>query len=296
MRLEAADRWREEVTPYVYKVYDVEADPKLFYANHSRVEQNGIAVASFSYSAASYARTPARIRREPCDHLVIQSTTSGGLAGDCEDRAICAGAQTAFIADLGRTLVHQSVATVGRGIMVDRSVFGSANLDELHTAVAHGARWRVLDDYMAWLMNALPEAPLGAAARTQEAVAAVVLACFSPLPILEEPALAVISGLTLSRAQRFIDAHATKPLSIGEIASAGGVSRRALYRLFEPFGGVMEYVWRARLEVVRQRLSDPDVRGTIGEIAYSAGFEHQSHFSRRFLDIYGFSPKNLRPF
>lgn len=290
------DRWREETAPYLCQIYDVGADRDRFYANHERVEWPGITVSSFSYAAATYGRTPARVRAAPCDSLVIQSTAAGGLTGGCDDRRLYADAQTAMIFDLGRPLIHQSVATVGRGLMLDRSVFGSANLDGLHAAVASGARWRVLDDYMAWLMDALPDAPLSAAARTQDAIAAVVLACFNPMSAPEEPAWEIIGGLALARARRFIDASVTTPFGIAEIASAAGVSRRALYRLFEPFGGVMEYVWYARLELARRRLSDPTVRGTIGEIAYAAGFEHQPHFSRRFLDVYGFSPKNLRPF
>jgi AraC-like DNA-binding protein len=290
------DRWREETAPLLCQIYDVETDPARFYAAHAGVDRPGLTVSSFSYAAATYARTPERIKSAPLDHILIQSTASGGLTGEHDGRPVYAEAQSALIIDWGRSLVHHSVATVGRGLMIDRAAFGSADLDGLHTAMVRGARWRLLHDYMAWLMDALPDAPLSTSARTQDAVAAVVLACFDPTAVPEEQARDIMGGLALARARRFIDAQATSALTITKIASAAGVSRRTLYRLFEPFGGVMEYIWRARLEIARQRLSDHTVRGTIGEIAYAAGFEHQPHFSRRFLDVYGFSPRNLRPF
>jgi AraC-like DNA-binding protein len=244
----------------------------------------------------TYARSAERIRKSPCDHLFIQSTASGGLDLSCGDLAVSARGGSATLVDIGRPHINAALESSGRGLMIARHFFDAARLDSLHGAVAQGARQRVLDDYIAWLLGALPRAPLTAMARTEEAVAAVVLACFDPASPIQEPAREVLGGLALARARRFIDLHAAEPLEIGAVAAAACVSRATLYRLFQPFGGVAAYVWRARLELARQRLSDPSIPGKIGAIAGEVGFESGAHFSRRFVEAYGFSPRNLRPF
>ena len=149
---------------------------------------------------------------------------------------------------------------------------------------------------MAWLVGSMPEMPLNAVARTETAVTAVVLACFNPASPICGLASEVMGDLAIARACRFIDANSTGALDGAVVAKAAGVSRATLYRLFKPHGGVMEYVWRARLERARQALADPAVVGSIGTIAADAGFESGAHFSRRFTMFYGFSPRNLRPF
>ena len=80
------------------------------------------------------------------------------------------------------------------------------------------------------------------------------------------------------------------------MAAAAGVSRATLYRLFQPFGGVADYSgargWSSRVNACPIRRSP----GNIGAIAGDVGFVSGAHFSRRFFEAYGFSPRNLRPF
>jgi AraC-like DNA-binding protein len=289
-------RWREDSSTLVAQLYETEADARAFHATHRTIHISRIAASSFDYSSMTYVRSAKRIRKAPCDHLYVLSTTSGGQDLTYADREVSARRGCATLMDIGRPHINAALETSGRGLMVARDVFNAARLDRLHGAVVEGARQRVLDDYIAWLLGALPRAPLTAMARTEEAVAAVVLACFDPASPIQEPAREVLGGLALSRARRFIDAHAAEPFEIGAVAAAACVSRATLYRLFQPFGGVSAYVWRTRLELARRRLSDPSIPGNIGAIAGDVGFESGAHFSRRFVDAYGFSPRNLRPF
>jgi AraC-like DNA-binding protein len=55
------------------------------------------------------------------------------------------------------------------------------------------------------------------------------------------------------------------------------------------------WIWRRRLEVAAKCLGDPDrVHAAIGDLAYRCGFSSQAHFSRRFKDRYGLSPRDYR--
>jgi AraC-like DNA-binding protein len=293
---ESYARWREDSATLVCLLYEIDADEQTFYAAHRSVHFSRIAASSFDYSAMTYARSAKQIRKAPCDHLYIMSTASGGQNLAYADVTVSTRRGCATLVDLGRPHLNAALESRGRGLLIARDVFDAARFDGLHGAVVEGARQRVLHDYIAWLLGALPRAPLTAMARTEEAVAAVALACFDPASPIQEPAREVLGGLALARARRFIDDHAAVPLDIGAVAAAACVSRATLYRLFQPFGGVAEYVWRARLELARQRLSEPSIAGTIGAIAGDVGFESGAHFSRRFVEAYGFSPRNLRPF
>ncbi|MCK2046341.1 helix-turn-helix domain-containing protein [Chromohalobacter sp. TMW 2.2299] len=73
-----------------------------------------------------------------------------------------------------------------------------------------------------------------------------------------------------------------------------GVSRANLYRLFADEGGVARYIQCRRLAAARRRLEDPSDLSGIGEIATQHGFNNPAHFSHRFRELFGISPRELR--
>lgn len=69
------------------------------------------------------------------------------------------------------------------------------------------------------------------------------------------------------------------------------VSRSTVYRLFEPVGGVRQFINGARLERCYGELRGADPRRVkIADIAASWGFDDASSFSRRFRSRFGVSP------
>lgn len=107
-----------------------------------------------------------------------------------------------------------------------------------------------------------------------------------------------ISGtMVVERAKAYIKANLGEAsLDPPQIATAAGVSLRRLQELFYERGQhISDYIWRRRLEMGAQRLTDPGcARLQIGVIAYATGFATQAHFSRRFKDLYGLSPRDYR--
>jgi AraC family transcriptional regulator, positive regulator of tynA and feaB len=104
------------------------------------------------------------------------------------------------------------------------------------------------------------------------------------------------AGMTLVHAKAWIEAHLGEPLTAEQIAGACRLSMRHLNRLFAREGtSLMRYVWERRLEHCRRDLSDPAMRRrSIGEIAFAAGFNELSHFSRAYRLRYGFGPRETR--
>lgn len=94
------------------------------------------------------------------------------------------------------------------------------------------------------------------------------------------------------KAAAFIDVHiADRTLRPIRIGTHLGLSRSALYRLFEPYGGVRMVIMNRRLDrAVRVLLDDPDSHRALGEVALRHGFPTMAHFSRLFSDRFGTPP------
>ncbi|EIK94386.1 AraC family transcriptional regulator [Pseudomonas sp. M47T1] len=101
----------------------------------------------------------------------------------------------------------------------------------------------------------------------------------------------------LERIKRFIDENLSIPeLSPGYIAAAHRISLRHLHSLFEAAGQTaLQYVIHQRLLRCQRELSNPSMaQRTITDIALSWGFQHSTHFSRRFKTEFGITPHEFR--
>jgi AraC-like DNA-binding protein len=104
------------------------------------------------------------------------------------------------------------------------------------------------------------------------------------------------AGMTLVHAKAWIEAHLGEPLTADEIAGACRLSLRHLNRLFaREDTSLMRYLWERRLARCHRDLSNPAMRRrSIGEIAFAAGFNDLSHFSRAYRRHYGCGPRETR--
>jgi AraC family transcriptional regulator, positive regulator of tynA and feaB len=102
--------------------------------------------------------------------------------------------------------------------------------------------------------------------------------------------------LTLTRVKFWIETHLAEKLSGTQIAGGCQLSERHLNRLFKSEGtSVMRYVWERRLERCRRDLADPALcHRSITAIAFAAGFNDPSHFSRAYRAHYGTTPREER--
>jgi len=85
-------------------------------------------------------------------------------------------------------------------------------------------------------------------------------------------------------------------LSVEQIANALHCSKRYLHMVFAKKGQtISELIWKLRLEGCRKDLQSPTLANpSITDIAFSWGFNNSAHFSRRFRDEFGTSPKGSR--
>jgi len=99
------------------------------------------------------------------------------------------------------------------------------------------------------------------------------------------------------RARAYIIQNVRDPsLNVGQIANALHCSKRYLHMVFANQGSTVdESIWRMRLEGCKGDLENPALTNrSLTEIAFSWGFNNYPHFSRKFKDEFGISPRSVR--
>lgn len=89
----------------------------------------------------------------------------------------------------------------------------------------------------------------------------------------------------------YIQNHLDEEISVEQLADAGTMSRRQLYRKLKSLTGFTpaQFIREIRLQHALQLLQQHKA-GTISEIAYSVGFSTPGYFSRLFKERFGSSP------
>lgn len=97
----------------------------------------------------------------------------------------------------------------------------------------------------------------------------------------------------LKRAIEFIEAHASLPLTIADIAEAACTTSRTLQMAFKKFKRTTPtaYLRSVRLERVKQDLMNPDSDQSIAQIANKWGFPHLGLFAMQYRDRFGELPR-----
>src|SRR6185312_1604720 len=112
------------------------------------------------------------------------------------------------------------------------------------------------------------------------------------LPMREVPG--GFGSWKLKQVISYIEDNLESELSLAEIASVAGVSVSHLKTLFRQSTGmpVHQYVLRRRVERAKLLLQDRSL--SIAQVAFAAGFAHQSHLARHMRKILGCTPAVVR--
>ncbi|RZJ01427.1 MAG: helix-turn-helix domain-containing protein [Brevundimonas sp.] len=90
-----------------------------------------------------------------------------------------------------------------------------------------------------------------------------------------------------------VEDMADPALSVATLSRSTGMSRSALYRLFEDYGGVARLIQTRRLEGVRRALDNRE-QTRLSDLARRFGFADEFELNRSFHELYDASPADYR--
>ncbi|MBE6592478.1 MAG: helix-turn-helix domain-containing protein [Ruminococcaceae bacterium] len=98
----------------------------------------------------------------------------------------------------------------------------------------------------------------------------------------------------LTTARRYIKAHYSEDITVEQVASHIGISRKYLFAIFKKSLGISpkEYIIECRLKRAKEFLSDREL--SVANIAYSVGYKDPLNFSKMFKLKTGSSPSEYR--
>lgn len=167
---------------------------------------------------------------------------------------------------------------------------------DLHGVRLHGTVAKLLASHLEGLVAHSPQVALAETPMLTQATVNLLAAAIMPSAQALARANGAVEMTLLRQMCRYVDLHlAETDLSADKIAVFFKVSRTSLYRIFEPLGGVANFVKERRLARVHMLLSQPSPgRSPIGRLAEDHGFKSAAHFSRAFREQFGYSPNDLR--
>jgi AraC-like DNA-binding protein len=295
---DAYEAWSCREWPSLAPVFDTQPPEGDFFANSETFAFRDLAVTRSHITGLDFARSGHRIRVDEIDHLGVLILFDGSQAGDAEGRSIACGGGV-VLGDL--SLRSQWTSTTSRTMTfaIPRAIVEEIlpPVRSLHGLVLSAARARPLMDYVRALSPHLLGLPLTSGpslARAFLHMLALVIE-HPAVPELEGDTRTILRLATRQRAETLIEQHLHDPaFGAQEFARLLGLSRSALYRLFEPDEGVADFIRERRLQRLCAALADPADHRRIAEKAYASGFADPVQLVRAFRRVYGMTPVEYR--
>ena len=250
--------------------------------------------------ALTYYRDASIIQASGMDHLLVQHYTSGGFDGMAGTQPMRMRAGDICVFDLAQTMRTTTTGCHLLTLVVPRPLFEAVTDDAaaLHGLVLEASNplASLLAGYLCSLTTQIPALNGDEAVTAARATAALVTNIIAGAAASRTGQSGMVLTSQLRDLLFYIDAHLARPDLEGEaIAAAFGLSRAKLYRLFEPVGGVANYIRRRRLNAASLYLASPEHKDwRISKIAFACGFASEQLFSRNFKLQFGLSPREAR--
>jgi AraC-like DNA-binding protein len=247
-----------------------------------------------------FDRTSLRIAQDGVDHYMIEMFFEGFMEMQIHGRSIRNSPGQIVGFDLGDILDSVNTDFDLLCLFVPRVRLAPllVNPDSLHGLIPdlNGGPGFLLASYLQTLYRALPTLSAADAPTAANALLQLIAAAFNRASGEQSVDTSVRHHDTFLRAQLYIRANlASRSLSADGIALKMGISRTALYQLFEELGGVASYVRELRLRKCLSEITAIRHATTqIAEISYRWGFDDPSVFSRAFRQRFGCAPNEAR--
>ncbi|OCW58757.1 helix-turn-helix domain-containing protein [Hoeflea olei] len=286
------EHWRNGVAS-LFEATPANGDLDGFSADLASYNLGHFLIGASSATAQNFNRSPELVAATGVDHLLIQLYVKGECAYDA-DGGIGKGVAGDIVCfDLSRPMRSRTTDMDIISLILPRAMIRlmPRTIDDLHGARLDGATplGVLLGEHMHSMAKVAPRlaGPDGSLAAE---VASVLVSSALSAAIAAENGTLMDSNL--QAIQVFIERNLTNPaLSTDMILRQFAMSRSVVYRLFEPIGGIANYIRERRLLLAKLKLASVGTgRGSVARLAYATGFPSEDAFSRAFQQYYGIRP------
>ena len=249
-------------------------------------------------SGQSFERTRAMAVADGVDDLVVNVRFRGRAQGDMNGAALDALGESTLLTDMAQPQHHVSEASSTAYFHVPRALAERylPSVRSLHGLAIPPSTAALLREHLRQIWHHADRLPVDQGARLAGTVMdllAVAVAQERGGRVTPE----AVAGAAMTRARAEIETRlGSATLTVATLCRVLGMSRSALYRLFEDEGGVHAYVTRRRLESVAAALGESSERDRIADIAERWGFCDAAYLGRLFRERFGMTPSDYRAF
>ena len=245
--------------------------------------------------AHSYERSQAMLRSSPIDHWNVGLFRSGRSWTEADRRVTETGPGEFFFRSLGYPYRGRMTDAASILLFMPYELLAddAGKLEGANNSVLSGSLADLLATYINGMEENLGNITVEEVPRIVRTIRDMVVACVAAVRPDAGGSHAKMG--VMERAHRYIHLNLhSADLTPEAICRELGISRTRLYQLFEPSGGVLNYIRRRRLLQAHAELSDPTNNRPIAEIAEAAGFDLAANFTRAFSHEFGASPREIR--
>jgi AraC-like DNA-binding protein len=289
---DAFDAWQTIMSEF----YDVTTSPArqaAFAADMTTWNLGGTLLSQGTYTGQSFSRTSRRARKDGFDAYTLLIYRQGHWRADAGGRILESAAGRVNIVDFAQPLNSDVTTNDSISVAFPRD-FLDAVLPPcgLHGLMLEGACGGLLSDFLLAVARRVPNLSAHEGPHVAAAIRDLLAACVQPSPKTAERARPQLDALALRRGQALIEANLHRPdWGAEQLRLALGVSRSALYRIFEPAGGVAQQIRTQRLERAHKMLAQAGKTLRVYQVAERCGFVSETHFSRAFRQAYGYTAR-----
>ena len=295
--------WRDSISCIFEVDASREARGERFSASVDAHMLGSLMLARTTTLEQRWHRSPGVIARDGMDHYMIQLFEKGQMYArhDHGETEVPEGSLVVF--DLAEKMTSQTDNFTNLSLIVPRQMISGMlkqpNGQHMRALSGEEPMVALLRDHLLSLKRLAGRMTAAQAAEAASATAGLVAACLNGSVediTVGEARPTLRDSLVIRRSKDFIDQHLSDPdLTPDMVAKAVGVSRANLYRLFQPQGGVSNYIRDRRLRSALLALGDPSQRDRpIYDIALDYGFTSNPVFTRSFRQRYGITPRDVR--
>ena len=294
--------WREAVCDHFIHVACYRTGNSPFKGEIASTRIRDVRFSLARVGAHKCVRTPSLIRRSKDELVFIHQQLDGIWHYTQDDREETLGPGDFTCLDGTRPYTaiqgddhRQLVLHMPRELWINR--FGPIDQLAGHAVRANTPMGALAANTLQQILAVIDVAKPSTADRLLDVSLSLLLAAFGELVLEQAVRHDTARVALLYRAKAFIRDHFQNPdLNPKRVAADLDISERYLHDLFSGEDTTPgKYIWKTRLEMCRQYLSDPLLaQKNIREVAYLSGFTNFSHFSNRFKAAFSMTASAFR--